>query len=255
MVKRPFLIGIAGGTCCGKSEVCKKIFEYFEQNGGASENGKQRIILLKQDSFYRELSSIEAEAAFSGKFNFDHPEAFDEEYTLDVIKKLKSGERVRIPQYNMKTHSREGDPPLPQMNRCAGDSSAQWVTPSDVILFEGILVLYNKEIRSLMDMKIFVDTDSDTRLARRVLRDTLEHGRDIDTVLNAYTMYVKPAFEDFSLPTKKYADVIIPRGASNTVALQLIIQHIADILKGDGSKPRRSRTKSESSAASGSRPH
>ena len=130
-----------------------------------------------------------------------------------------------------------------------------WVSPSDVILFEGILVLYNKEIRNMMDMKIFVDTDSDTRLARRVLRDTLEHKREIDSVLNTYTRYVKPAFEDFTLPTKKYADVIIPRGASNTVALQLITQHITDILESGGArKSKRTRTKSESSVA-GSRPH
>lgn len=104
--------------------------------------------------------------------------------------------------------------------------------PADVVLFEGILMFYSQEIRDLFQMKLFVDTDADTRLSRRVLRDISERGRDLESILVQYITFVKPAFEEFCLPTKKYADVIIPRGADNLVAINLIVQHIQDILNG-----------------------
>eukprot|EP00794_Sanderia_malayensis_P015997 gene15997-17608_t len=229
--KKPFLIGVAGGTCCGKSEVCKKILKDLGQANVESE--KRKVIILGQESFYRELSKEESALADASKFNFDHPGAFDDNLCLKTLQKLRKGEQAQIQNYNFKTHS--------------GESEYRIVHPADVILFEGILVLYNKDIRDLLDMKIFVDTDSDTRLARRVLRDILEHGRDIDNVLNHYTKFVKPAFEDFTLPTKKHADVIIPRGADNTVAIDLIVQHIKDLLteRADGGAPKRIRHQSE----------
>lgn len=232
--KHPFFIGISGGTCCGKSEVCNKICQQLDQNLVNTEN--RRVTILAHKSFYRELTSEEKQLAKVGKFNFDHPTAFDDELALRCLEQLKGGNVVKIPTYNVSTHSRE-----PQ---------DQTIYPSDVILFEGILSLYNKDIRDYLDMKIFVDTDSDTRLARRVLRDTLEHKRNIDSVLDQYTTFVKRSFEDFTLPTKKYADVIIPRGGDNTVAINLIVEHIQDLL---GGKPNtRKRTTSESS---GGRPH
>eukprot|EP00074_Homo_sapiens_P062433 XP_011508272.2 uridine-cytidine kinase 2 isoform X2 [Homo sapiens] len=136
------------------------------------------------------------------------------------------------------------------------------VYPADVVLFEGILAFYSQEVRDLFQMKLFVDTDADTRLSRRVLRDISERGRDLEQILSQYITFVKPAFEEFCLPTKKYADVIIPRGADNLVAINLIVQHIQDILNGGPSKrqtngclngytPSRKRQASESS----SRPH
>ncbi|CAB4005078.1 uridine-cytidine kinase 2-B, partial [Paramuricea clavata] len=177
--------------------------------------------------------------------------AFDDELIKNTLSKLKQGQTVETPVYDSKTYSRK----------------PQFVTtyPPKVILFEGILVLYHKEIRDLLDMKLFVDCDSDTRLSRRVLKDTQEHGRDLDTVLSTYTELVKPAFEEFCLPTKKYADVIIPRGSDNTVGMEVIIRHITDILKGDdndrkivqvgeNSKRVRPRKRSESSGI-GNRPH
>jgi len=227
------LIGIAGGSCCGKTEVCSTICKELGQN---SEIVTNRVTVLAHKSFYRELTGEERELAQNGKFNFDHPTAFDDELAIQSLKQLKAGNVVKIPTYNVSTHSREEE--------------YQTIYPSDVILFEGILTLYNKEVRDMLDMKIFVDTDSDTRLARRVLRDTVEHKRNIDAVLDQYTKFVKRSFEDFALPTKKYADVIIPRGADNSVAVGLIVEHIKDLL---GERPtRKKRTVSESSAG---RPH
>jgi len=232
MSKKPFLIGIAGGTCCGKSEVCKRICTELAIDGATTGN----IIILGHKSFYREFSEEEKCEAAKGNFNFDHPSAFDDELMVKALQQLKNGEVAKIPKYDYATHSRE---------------DYQTIQPADVILFEGILVLYHKAVRELLDMKIFVDTDCDTRLARRVLRDTVEHNRDIDTVLGQYTKFVKHSFEDFTLPTKRYADVIIPRGVDNTVAIQLIVQHLEDIMN-VGVKNVRRRTVSESS---GGRPH
>ena len=233
--RKTFLIGIAGGTCCGKSEVCKKICTEIEQSQDTNIDG--RVIIVSHKSFYRELKADERKQADEGSFNFDHPSAFDDTLALNVLKNLKNREPVKIPVYNYSTHTRQ--------------SEFQTINPADVILFEGILILYNKDIRALMDMKIFVDTDCDTRLARRVLRDTVELNRDIDKVLNQYVKFVKRSFEDFALPTKKYADVIIPRGVDNSVAIELIVQHIEDILN-VASKKIRKRTISENFTG---RPH
>ncbi|XP_065651637.1 uridine-cytidine kinase 2 [Hydra vulgaris] len=233
----PFFIGVAGGTCCGKTEVCKKICEEIEENMNSS--GRQRIIMLRHKNFYCNLNDEQKALASLGKFNFDHPSAFDDELALATIKTLKEGKPVSIPKYDFVTYSRL--------------DTGEIIYPADVILFEGILVLYNKEIRDNLDMKIFIDTDCDTRLARRVLRDTIEHKRDIDSVLSHYTSFVKRSFEDFTLPTKKYADVIIPRGVNNIVAIDLIVEHIRDILKvGHNQDSHRIRKQSENS---GSRLH
>ncbi|KAA8523522.1 hypothetical protein F0562_009945 [Nyssa sinensis] len=147
------------------------------------------------------------------EYNFDHPNAFDTEQLLCVMEKLKHGQAVDIPKYDFKSYKKDVFP-------------ARRVNPSDVIILEGILIFHDPRVRDLMNMKIFVDTDADVRLARRIRRDTVEKGRDIDTVLDQYSNFVKPAFDDFILPTKKYADIIIPRGGDNHVAIDLIVQHI-----------------------------
>merc|ERR1719339_494562 len=136
---------------------------------------------------------------------------------------ILAGRSAKIPVYDFKTNSR---------------SPGEFTTiyPSDVVLVEGILVFYFPGLRDLFHLKLFVDTDADTRLARRVMRDIRDRGRDLENVLHQYTSLVKPAFEEFCLPTKKYADVIIPRGADNLVAINLIVQHIQDILNGGLSK-------------------
>jgi len=212
--KRPFMIGVAGGTASGKSTVCEKI-RHLVVNEDA-ENGRQ-IITLSQDSFYRDLTAKESDQAKKGMFNFDHPDAFDHQLMVKCLKDIKECRSTQVPLYDFKTNS-----------RVEGEFTV--IHPSDVVLLEGILVFYYKEVRDLFDMKLFVDTDADTRLARRVLRDIEERGRDLENVLFQYTNLVKPAFEEFCMPTKKHADVIIPRGADNTVAVELVAQHIKDII-------------------------
>lgn len=207
-----FLIGVAGGTASGKSSVCAKIVERLDpQHVG-------RVASISQDSFYRELSADENRRAIDGQFNFDHPDAFEHRLMLSVLRDLRAGKEVRVPKYDFCTNS-----------RIVGDGIR--VQPVDVILVEGILVFYDAELRDMFDMKLFVDADADIRLARRVERDTAQRGRKLDQVLSQYLLSVKPAFEEFCLPTKKYADVVIPRGADNEVAIALIVQHIQDLLR------------------------
>ncbi|XP_012672959.1 uridine-cytidine kinase 2-B [Clupea harengus] len=241
---QPFLIGVSGGTASGKSSVCEKIMELLGQN--EIDHHQRQVAMLSQDSFYKELTPEQKAKALKGQFNFDHPDAFDYELIKKTLHDIIQGKTVQIPVYDFITHSRKDE----------------FVTlyPADVVLFEGILIFYSQEIRDVFQMKLFVDTDADTRLSRRVLRDIEDRGRDLEQVLTQYITFVKPAFEEFCLPTKKYADVIIPRGADNLVAINLIVQHIQDILNGGFSKrqsgcmnghvPPRKRRTSESS-----RPH
>ncbi|GFY87321.1 uridine kinase/uracil phosphoribosyltransferase 1 [Actinidia rufa] len=187
--KQPFVIGVSGGTASGKTTVCDMIIQQLHDH---------RVVLVNQDSFYRGLTAEESERVH--EYNFDHPDAFDTEQLLKCVEKLKCGQSVHIPIYDFKNH-----------RRCS--ESFRQVNASDVIILEGILVFHDPRVRNLMNMKIFVDTDADVRLARRIRRDT-------------YAKFVKPAFDDFVLPSKKYADVIIPRGGDNHVAIDLIVQHI-----------------------------
>ncbi|XP_019321251.1 uridine-cytidine kinase 2 isoform X2 [Panthera pardus] len=228
------------------SSVCAKIVQLLGQN--EVDCRQKQVVILSQDSFYRVLTSEQKAKALKGQFNFDHPDAFDNELIFKTLKEITEGKTVQIPVYDFVSHSRKEE--------------TVTVYPADVVLFEGILAFYSQEVRDLFQMKLFVDTDADTRLSRRVLRDISERGRDLEQILSQYITFVKPAFEEFCLPTKKYADVIIPRGADNLVAINLIVQHIQDILNGGLSKrqtngylngyiPSRKRQSSESS----SRPH
>eukprot|EP00245_Coleochaete_scutata_P005936 TRINITY_DN19968_c0_g1_i1.p1 TRINITY_DN19968_c0_g1~~TRINITY_DN19968_c0_g1_i1.p1 ORF type:complete len:483 (-),score=81.72 TRINITY_DN19968_c0_g1_i1:1004-2452(-) len=199
--REPFIIGVAGGTASGKTTVCDQIIQSLHD---------QRVILIAQDSFYRGLSAEEMKHVH--EYNFDHPDAFDSEAILKTLNGLKKGEGVCIPTYDFKRHQRS-----PEVRK---------VNAADVVILEGILVFHDPAIRGMMNMKIFVDTDADVRLARRIQRDTVDRGRDVAGVIEQYAKFVKPAFDDFVLPTKKYADVIIPRGGDNHVAVDLIVQHI-----------------------------
>ncbi|KAG6435065.1 hypothetical protein SASPL_106715 [Salvia splendens] len=209
--KQPFVIGVSGGTASGKTTVCDMIIQQLHDH---------RVVLVNQDSFYRGLTPEELECVH--EYNFDHPDAFDTEQLLECVGKLKLGQPVHVPIYDFKTHQRCSD-------------SFRQVNASDVIILEGILVFHDQRVRNLMNMKIFVDTDADVRLVRRIRRDIVERGRDINSVLeqaslppthHQYAKFVKPAFDDFVLPSKKYADVIIPRGGDNHVAIDLIVQHL-----------------------------
>ncbi|XP_048425945.1 uridine kinase-like protein 3 [Pyrus x bretschneideri] len=202
MHKQPFVIGVAGGAASGKTTVCDMIIQQLHD---------QRVVLVNQDSFYHNLTEEELKRVH--EYNFDHPDAFDTEKLLSSMDKLKHGQAVDIPNYDFKSYKNSVFP-------------ARRVNPSDVIILEGILAFHDTRVRELMNMKIFVDTDADVRLARRIRRDTVEKGRDIGQVLDQYSKFVKPAFDDFILPTKKYADIIIPRGGDNHIAVDLIVQHI-----------------------------
>ncbi|KAL1566946.1 Uridine kinase-like protein 3, variant 2 [Salvia divinorum] len=200
--KQPFVIGVGGGASSGKTTVCDMIIEQLHD---------QRVVLVNQDSFYHNLTPEELKRV--NEYNFDHPDAFDTEQLLCILKKLKHGQAVDIPKYDFKSYKNDVFP-------------ARRVNPSDVIILGGILVFHDPRVRDLMNMKIFVDADADVRLARRIRRDTVEKGRDAGMVLDQYARFVKPAFEDFILPTKKFADIIIPRGGDNPVAIDLIVQHL-----------------------------
>ncbi|XP_045543728.1 uridine-cytidine kinase 2-A isoform X2 [Salmo salar] len=243
VTRQPFLIGVAGGTASGKSSVCGKIMELLGQN--KIDHHQRQVAILSQDSFYRVLTPDQKAKALKGQFNFDHPDAFDNELIVKTLWDILEGKTVQIPVYDFVTHSRlvvRTHTPhththlihivLSPVGVCIRKEEVVMVYPADVVLFEGILMFYSQEIRDLFQMKLFVDTDADTRLSRRVLRDIGERGRDLEQVLTQYITFVKPAFEEFCLPTKKCADVIIPRGADNLVAINLIVQHIQDILNG-----------------------
>ncbi|VDN03851.1 unnamed protein product [Thelazia callipaeda] len=209
--KIPFLIGVGGGTASGKSSVCAKIMERL------GKTNKRKVFAISQDSFYRSLTKEETIKASRGEFNFDHPDAFELASMISVLEKIKRGESVAVPKYDFCTNSKLDEFDI--------------IESADVVMVEGILVLYDQELRNFFDMKLFVDADSDDRLSRRVQRDIRERGRSLNQVLHQYLNLVKPAFEEFCLPTKKYADVIIPRGADNTIAIDLILHHILEILR------------------------
>eukprot|EP01098_Paradermamoeba_levis_P011251 TRINITY_DN4813_c0_g5_i2.p1 TRINITY_DN4813_c0_g5~~TRINITY_DN4813_c0_g5_i2.p1 ORF type:complete len:278 (-),score=85.54 TRINITY_DN4813_c0_g5_i2:340-1053(-) len=197
----PLIIGVAGGSAGGKTTVCTKISEKL---------GNKRVVILSQDSFYRVLSQEERKNVEC--FDFDHPEAFDWPLIWECFRALRSGSPFMVPIYDFCSHSRKEE-----------NIS---VYGADVIIFEGIHVFHSSELRQMLDVKIFVDEDPDTRLMRRIVRDVQQRGRDLNGILSQYERFVKPAFENWILPTKKYADVIVPRGGTNHVAVNLITETI-----------------------------
>ncbi|XP_067136602.1 uridine-cytidine kinase 2-B isoform X2 [Centruroides vittatus] len=221
--KTPFLIGVAGGTASGKSTVCQKIVEKLGQD--SIDQHHRRVVCISQDSFYNELTDEDKALAFKGMYNFDHPDAFDNDLIYKTLKDILNEKIVQVPVYDFISNSRFF------FNGTRKKDEFITIYPADVVLFEGILIFYFQKIRDLFHMKLFVDTDPDTRLSRRVLRDTRERGRELEQILNQYTKFVKPAFEEFCLPSKKYADVIIPRGADNEVAIDLIVKNIQELLR------------------------
>lgn len=163
---------------------------------------QRRVALIKQDSFYRELSSDELALAKMCRYNFDHPDAIDDQAMYKALTDILNGRAVKLPIHDYQEHKQK-------------PNEFYEVQSADVVLFEGVLIFYFPKVRDMFHLKLFVDTDSDTRLSRRVVRDVRERGRPLEMVLNQYDLFVKPAFEEFCLPTKKYADMIIPRGADN----------------------------------------
>lgn len=197
----PLIIGIAGGTGCGKTTVAKKICQGIK--------GKKALIIA-QDAYYRDLSHLTLRER--KKVNFDHPSAFDHQLLLDHLQKLIQGKSIQMPVYSFRDYTRK--------------KITTKVNPADVIILEGILVLEEKAIRDLLDIKIFVDTDSDERFIRRLIRDTKERGRSLPSVVKQYLNKVKPMFLQFVEPSKRYADIIIPQGGLNKVAIDIITRNI-----------------------------
>uniref|UniRef100_A0A7S3ZBN8 Uridine kinase n=1 Tax=Lotharella globosa TaxID=91324 RepID=A0A7S3ZBN8_9EUKA len=209
--KEPLVIGVTGGTASGKTTVCRKIIERI---------GIPWVVMISMDRFYRSLPPEEMKLAKKKEFNWDHPSAFDWALFQKVIADIRTGKSVEVPRYDFATNSREKE--------------TDTVYGADIVIIEGILVLHDKPLRELMDIKVFVDTDSDLRLARRIKRDIRERGRTVDEVLDQYVKTVKPSFDDYIFPTKRYADLIVPRGGDNYVAINLLVQHIKAILKKRG---------------------
>ncbi|XP_061609797.1 uridine-cytidine kinase-like 1 isoform X2 [Phyllopteryx taeniolatus] len=201
--KEAFVIGLCGGSASGKTTVANKIIEALDIPW---------VVLLSMDSFYKVLNKEEQELAAKSEYNFDHPDAFDVELLVNVLRKLKKGKSIKVPVYDFTSHCRR----------------KEWKTVygANVVIFEGILAFANKELLKLLDMKVFVDTDSDIRLTRRLKRDVSQRGRDIAGIIRQYNKFVKPAFERYIEPTVQLADIVVPRGGDNFVALDLIVQHV-----------------------------
>lgn len=195
------IIGVAGGTASGKSTLVKKLQEAFEG---------ESVITICHDYYYKAHNELDYEERT--KLNYDHPDAFDTDMMIADILKLKNGESIYRPVYSFVNHNRT-------------DKTVR-IDPAQVIIIDGILILENKSLRDLMDVKVYVDTDADVRLGRRLLRDVQERGRSIESVLTQYFCTVKPMHDEFVEPSKRYADLIIPQGGFNSVALNILIQNI-----------------------------
>lgn len=193
----PLVLGIAGGTGSGKTTVARAIVERV---------GRGRIAYLDHDSYYRDLGHLPIEAR--RQVNFDHPDAFDTALLAEHVQQLRMGQAVEKPIYSYTDSAR-----LPETDR---------VEPQPLVVVEGILVLENPHLRELMDVKIFVDTDDDIRLMRRLRRDTQERGRSVEHILGQYEATVRPMHLAFVLPSRRHADVIIPRGGRNQVAIDMV---------------------------------
>lgn len=205
-MRKPILIGISGGTGSGKSTVTKEVFKAIDD---------KNVLVIEQDSYYKDQSDISFEDRI--KTNYDHPDAFDNELLIQHLSQLIEGKAIEKPIYDFENHNRKKE--------------TIRVEPKDIIILEGILIFFEKDIRDLLNIKIFVDTDSDVRVIRRILRDIKDRGRTLDSVILQYMDTVRPAHQQFVEPTKRYADIIIPEGGYNKVAIDLIVAQINDIIK------------------------
>jgi uridine kinase len=204
-MKKPIFIGITGGSGSGKTTVVKKIKTAIPSKS---------LTVIEQDSYYKDQSNLSFEERC--KTNYDHPFAFDNDLLIEHLKDLEIGKDIKKPVYDYEIHNRKEE--------------TISVEPRDIIVLEGILIFYDERLRNLLDIKIFVDTDSDIRLVRRIIRDINDRGRSIDSILSQYMQTVRPAHEQFIEPTKKYADIIIPEGGHNLVAIDLMVTKIKSII-------------------------
>lgn len=204
-MKQPIVIGVTGGSGSGKTSVSQQIVNHFSELS---------ILLLEQDAYYKDQSHLPFEERL--KTNYDHPLAFDNDLFYNHLTALIKGRPINKPVYDYSLHTRSDE--------------VIHVESREVIIVEGILILDDKDIRDLMDIKVYVDTDDDIRLARRILRDINERGRTVESVIDQYCDVVKPMHHQFIEPTKRYADIIIPEGGYNQVAIDLLTTKVATIL-------------------------
>ena len=199
------VVGIAGGSASGKTTIVSQIKEAFGDD----------IVVISHDSYYKAHDELPFDER--SRLNYDHPNSFDTELMVEDIKKLKNNQEIDVPVYDYTIHNRT-------------DQTVH-VIPKKVIIVEGILILENADLRDMMDIKVFVETDADERLMRRIRRDVSERGRSVDSILNQYAQTVKPMHEQFVEPSKKYADLIIPRGGENLTGINILMEHLKSMLQ------------------------
>lgn len=205
-MKKPILIGITGGSGSGKSTIAQEIFETF---------GGSHIAMMQQDAYYKDQSHLTMDERT--KTNYDHPHAFDNTLLVEHLKELINWQTIERPIYDFTVHNRS--------------EKTIRVEPKDIIIVEGILILEDERIRDLLDIKVFVDTDADVRIIRRLLRDIEERGRTVQSVVDQYLTVVRPMHFQFTEPSKRFADIIIPEGGHNKVAIDILVSKMKDILK------------------------
>ncbi|MCB4955413.1 uridine kinase [Streptococcus mutans] len=205
MRKKPMIIGVTGGSGSGKTSVSRAILANFPN---------AKIAMIEHDSYYKDQSHLTFEERVTT--NYDHPLAFETDLLINHLKELIADRPVDIPIYDYTQHTRS--------------EKSYRQEPQDVFIVEGILVLEDQRLRDLMDIKLFVDTDDDIRIIRRIKRDMQERGRGLDSIIEQYTRVVKPMYHQFIEPTKRYADIVVPEGVSNLVAIDLINTKVASIL-------------------------
>ena len=202
---RPILIGIAGGTGSGKSTVARAIFETLQE---------KNIAIIEQDSYYNDQEHLTYEERI--KTNYDHPLAFDTSLLIEHLNALLENKVIQKPIYDFSDHTRKKE--------------TITIEPKDIVILEGIMILDDVKLRNMLDIKIFVDTDSDVRIIRRILRDINSRGRSLDSVIEQYLATVRPAHLQFVEPNKRYADIIIPEGGYNQVAIDIMVTKIQSII-------------------------
>lgn len=204
-MNRPVLIGVAGGTGSGKTTVARKLLEEFSDS----------VLLIEQDSYYKDQSHLTMEERI--KTNYDHPLAFDNDLLIQHLKQLSNYQAIHKPVYDYIEHTRA--------------NSCEFVEPKHIIIVEGMLILDDEKLRELLDIKVFVDTDADVRILRRIERDIKERGRTLESIISQYLNVVRPMHMQFIEPSKRYADVILPEGGKNVVALNLLMNQIRAYLQ------------------------
>ncbi len=203
---RPIIIGVTGGSGSGKTSVSRAIFDQLHGHS---------LMMLQEDSYYKSQDDVPFEERT--KVNYDHPNAFDTDLLIEQLEDLLSWKTIEIPVYDYAAHTRSKEVLVQE--------------PREVIIVEGILTLNDARLRDLMDIKIFVDTDDDIRIIRRIQRDIEERGRTLQSVIDQYLETVKPMYHQFIEPSKRYADIIVPEGGENQVAIDLLVTKVRDIIR------------------------